>query len=355
MRIIQIIPFFGLGGAEIMCENLIYELIKQGHDVTVISMYTRKTPITERLERAKVDLRYLDKKAGFDFSMFRKIKKILREKRPHALHIHLYCVKYAVPAARALRVPKIVYTVHSIAQKDAGKMARVLNEFFFKVWDVVPVALSKLVRETVVEAYRLPPEKVPFIYNGVNLEKCVSKVSYEVEGEIKILHVGSFYQPKNHIGLVKAFRLVCEKQAACKLYLIGEGVERENIERYVFEHGLKDKVVFLGAQKDVFVYLKEMDIFTLPSNYEGIPLSLAEAMGTGLPIVATAVGGVPDMVTHEESALLTAVDEKEIAEALLRLVESKELRERLGKNALSRAEAFSAKIMAEKYLEIYGG
>ena len=66
MKIIQVIPFLGMGGAEIMCETLVYELKKLGHEVTVISLYSKKTPITERMENAGIDIRYLDKKLGFD-------------------------------------------------------------------------------------------------------------------------------------------------------------------------------------------------------------------------------------------------------------------------------------------------
>lgn len=354
MKIIQVIPVLALGGAETMCENLTYELMNQGHEVIVLSLYSTKTPITERMERANVDIRYLDKKSGLDFSIFKKIKEILKKENPDVVHAHLYSLKYVVPQAHSLGIKKIVYTVHSIAQKESGKLSRMLNKFFFKKWGVVPVGLSELVRDTVVDVYKMPPEKVPFVYNGVDLGKCVPKESYEFGETIKIVHVGRFCEAKNHSGLVKAFARVHKVYSATKLYLIGDGEEREGIEKYVAEIGLQNDVVFLGSQSDVFSYLKDMDIFTLPSNYEGIPLSLAEAMGTGLPIVATAVGGIPDMVKDGESALLTTVDEKQIADALIRLVEDKMLRECLGRNALVGSKAFSSEEMANKYLEIYG-
>ena len=326
MKIIQIMPEFGLGGAETMCENLTIELTKQGHNVIVLSMYSTQTPITRRLENFGIDLRYLSKKRGFDFSIIKRIKEILIEEKPDVVHAHLYSLKYVVPATRSLKI-KTVYTVHSIAQKDGGgKLSRFLNKIFFKRKWVIPVALSEYIKETVVETYKLSPNDVDFVYNGVDLSKCTEKKNYRFGNEIKIVHVGRFFEPKNHIGLVSAFRDVSSLYSECKLYLIGDGAFRVDVEKYVDESGLQDKVIFLGAQSNVFDFLKEMDIFVLPSKYEGIPLSLVEAMGTALPIVATAVGGIPDMVTNEKSALLTNVDDREVSDALIKLIAHEALR-----------------------------
>jgi len=99
--------------------------------------------------------------------------------------------------------------------------------------------------------------------------------------------------------------------------------------------------------------LHEADVFTLPSVYEGIPMTLIEAMGTGLPIVATAVGGVPDMLSDKETALLTAVDENEIAKAFIELHENEALRRKLGENARAASGRFSSDVMAKAYISVY--
>ena len=137
------------------------------------------------------------------------------------------------------------------------------------------------------------------------------------------------------------------------LQLIGDGALRSEIEKLVAENDLMDNVQFLGLQDNVYGYLQQADIFTLPSTVEGMPITLIEAMGTGLPIVATRVGGIPDMLTDGEDALLTDVDSEQIAKAWMKLAEDKELRERLGKNALRRSVQYSAETMAEKYLEVF--
>lgn len=352
MKILQVMPNFGLAGAEIMCENLIYELRKLGHDVIVISMYNYHSAITERLENAGVDVRYLGKKAGLDFSMVWKIKNVMKKERPDIMHTHRYCAQYAVPAAILAGVKNRVHTVHNVAQKENGKYARILNRFFFKHCNVIPVALSELVRESIVAEYGLSKESIPVILNGIDLSKCKPKENYTANNNFRILHIGRFSAQKNHAGLLKAFWLFHIKCPDSELWLIGDGEKRSEAEDYVKEKGLETAVKFLGVQSDVHGYLHEADVFTLPSNYEGIPITLIEAMGTGLPIVATAVGGVPDIL-NKDCALLAPVETERIAAAFERYYCDPALRCRHGQNARRESVRFSSGQMAPKYEALY--
>lgn len=354
MKIMQVIPCFSLAGAEIMCENLIYELTKKGHEAVAVSLYTKKTAITERLKKNGVRVYYLDKKEGFNFSLYRKIKRIIKQENPHVIHTHLHVMKYVIPTIRNKKTRKI-HTIHTLAEKDSGKVGRILNKLFFRFFGVVPVALSEVVQDTIEKSYKIDKNRIPIIYNGISLEKCLPKILYRCESKIKILHIGTFYPPKNHKGLIEAFSIFHKQQPNSVLQLIGDGENRHEIERLVENLGLTESVKFLGPQSNVYGYLHEADIFTLPSLYEGIPMTLIEAMGTGLPIVATKVGGIPDMLVNEESALLTEVDSEKIAGAFLRLANDETLRKRLGENAKNESIKFSAEVMAKKYLKIYEG
>lgn len=352
MNIVQVMPEFGLAGAEIMCENLIYELVKLGHNVTVVSMYDYHSAITQRLEKAGVDIRYLDKKSGLDISMIPRIKKVLKEVHADVVHTHLYCAQYAIPAATLAGVKHRVHTVHNIAEKENGRLARIFNKLFFKHCHLVPAALSELIRDSIAKEYNIDKDKIPVIYNGIDLSKCQPKSSYDVDGNFKILHIGRFSDQKNHLGLVKAFNDFNSKYPDSELWLIGDGEKKPEIEKYVKDNNLTSKVKFLGLQSDVYSFLHDADIFTLPSNYEGIPMTLIEAMGTGLPIVATAVGGVPDML-NKENSLLVQVDVKKISEAFEEYYLSEDLRKLNGQTARSNANKFSSKTMAEEYCKIY--
>lgn len=351
MKIIQVIPFLGMGGAETMCENLVYELKKLGHEVIVVSLYNKETVITQRLKEASVDVRFLDKKDGFDFSMFKKLKKLFKQEKPDVIHTHLYVTKYVFPVASKLKI-KVVHTIHNEARKEATKFWRTFNKYYYKKSLVIPVALSKIIKQTIVEEYKINSEDVPIVFNGIDLTRCISKENYSIKERFKILHVGRFYEQKNHIGLVKAFKSFHEEHEDSELWLIGDGEKKDEIEKYVKANDLTSIVKFLGLKENIYSYLHDADIFTLPSNYEGLPMTLIEAMGTGLPIVATAVGGVPDML-DENSAQLVSVNEEEIAAAFEKYYLDYDLRKRHGENALKMSQRFSAETMAKLYCNIY--
>jgi glycosyltransferase involved in cell wall biosynthesis len=241
-----------------------------------------------------------------------------------------------------------------MADKEVGSLKRRIYKLFYKWLNVKPIAISSRVQKSFWDVYRLDDLEVPVIANGIDLGKCKRKVYIEdASSAVQVLHIGSFKKAKNHIGLIDSFRIVHEKNPNIVLNLIGAGHLEEMTRKRVEQLGLVEHVVFWGSKDDVFSYLEEADIFVLPSLWEGMPISLIEAMGTGVAIVATNVGGIPDMLENEVTALLVDVDEFEIADAILRLAENFELRERLGSNARSRSANFSAETMAMSYLKVY--
>ena len=355
MKIMQVIPYFCFGGAETMCENLTYALSSLGHEVTVVSLYQDRTPISQRMEAAGVKILYLDKKLGLDLSMVPKLMKIMRQEKPDVVHTHLDVIKYAVAAARLSGVKHCVHTVHNVAHQEAeGRLQKIINTVYFKLGWSVPVALSPEVRRTIESFYGLKEEKVPMVYNGVDLGKCTPKEDYRLSEPACLLHIGRFNDQKNHAGLLEAFSLVLKRHPNCCLKLIGDGDLREAVERQAETLSIRDKVFFLGSQSSVHPFLQEADLFLLPSKFEGMPMTIIEAMGTGLPIVATAVGGVPDMLRDQESGLLVSCEPESIADAVCKLLDSETLRKTLGSNARLDSKQFGADHMARCYCESYG-
>jgi len=208
-------------------------------------------------------------------------------------------------------------------------------------------------KQTVVDFYGIPGEKVPVVFNGVDLSRCMVKESYTSDGRLKLLHVGRFNEQKNHAGLLEAFRLFLEKHPDSELRLLGEGELLEETVEQAEKLGIQAQVQFCGSTGNVYPYLHDADIFLLPSRYEGMPMTIIEAMGTGLPIVAANVGGIPDMIEDGKSGLLVSCDPEKVCAACLRLAEDSLLRERMGKLARSRSQRFSADYMTRRYLEEY--
>lgn len=238
MKILQVVPYFCFGGAETMCENLTYALGTLGHEVTVVSLYDARTPISERMEKAGVRIRYLDKKLGQDISMVPKLYRIMKQEQPDVVHTHLDVVKYAAAAAKLAKVKKCVHTVHNVAEKEAEGLAQKINKVYFKLGWAEPVALSPEVRRTIASVYALDEGNIPVIYNGVDLARCLPKEDYETHDTVTLLHIGRFNEQKNHAGLLQAFRKLHAQYPRCRLNLLGDGELRTEMENYARELGI---------------------------------------------------------------------------------------------------------------------
>lgn len=351
MKIMQIIPLLDLAGAETMCENLTNSLIKLGHEVTVVSLYDYHSVITERMEKNGIKIIYLNKKSGLDLSLTFKLIKIFKEYKPDVVHSHLYAGKYAHVAASICGISGKVYTIHNIAKNEAGKMNRTFNRFLFKKCHVVPVSLTEEIQKSVVDEYNIDFKDTPVVFNGVSMEKCHIKNDYN--GNKRILHVGRFATAKNHEVLVKSIANLVESGHEVQLDLYGQGELKESIKDLVKKLHMENNINFCGLTDDIYSIMEKNDIFVLPSLYEGMPMTLIEAMGTGMPILASNVGGIPDMIENEKSGLLCEPTVDGVVKGLERLIESEEDRKRYGENAVISSEKFSADKMAKDYYEIY--
>ena len=351
MKILQVIPYFCFGGAETMCENLTYALKAMGHEVQVVSLYNDRTPIAARMEEAGVQIVYLDKKLGLDVSMVGKLRRIMTQFQPDVVHTHLDVIKYAALAAKLAGVKKCVHTVHNVADKEAeGRVQKGINGTYFRLGWSVPVALSPLVKQSILDFYNL--NDAPMVYNGVDLSRCMPKTDYSLHGPT-LIHIGRFNEQKNHECVLEAFRMVLQAYPDAVLKLLGDGERMEQMQALAASMGIAEHVIFVGSTTNVYPYLQEADVFLLPSKYEGMPMTVIEAMGTGLPIVASNVGGLSDMIDHGRSGFLAEVDAKATAEAVIKLLQSQALRESFGREAKADSNQFSAQTMAEEYLKLY--
>lgn len=352
MKIVQVMPDFGLAGAETMVENLSCGLAAEGCDVLVISFFDLHTAITERIENRGIKIKYLGKKRGFDPSIISKMRKIIKAYQPDVIHTHRYVLPYAFLASMGFKA-KRVHTVHSAAQKEQTKVGKNINRVLFRYFNVVPVALSKEIQRTIQEVYGLPDNRIPVVFNGIDLSRCIVKESYARKDTFTVLHIGRFMDVKNHELLLRSFARFKGQHSDARLQLLGDGELKENMMQLAGQLNITDAVEFAGLQSNVYPWLHNADVFILPSKFEGMPMTLIEAMGTGLPIIASNVGGIPDMLSSQKEALLIEPKEEKIIEALEMVYSDAKKREYWGRNALQRSSLFSSQAMARKYLQLY--
>lgn len=354
MKIMQIIPDFGVAGAEIMLENLLLQLQTEGHDVIGVSLFDFQTLITKRLEQNKINIVYLNKHKGFDFKVYFRLFKIIRQFRPNVIHTHRYVLPYVIPVTIFFRNIRKIHTVHNLAKKEVSKIHRIVNKIFYKFLKVTPVAISPVIKQSIVDEYHIRPNKVSLVYNGINLSKLCPKTVFSIDStEIKVLHVGRFSKQKNHLTLVRAFSEVLNTHEGARLILIGEGPLKILIKEECRKLNILGSVEFVGQTDKVGKYLVESDIFVLPSLWEGMPITLIEAMATGIPIISSCVGGVPDMLLNRESGILIEGDKKSIVNSINLLIDNEELRKTIGVNSRLNSKRFSVEIMTTKYIKIY--
>lgn len=342
-----------LAGAEIMCENLCCGLKDLGNEVIAVSFYSIETPITERLKNNGIKVYFLDKKKGIDLKIYSKIYRIIKEERPDCIHTHRYVMRYVIPVASLLNVPVRIHTLHSIASKENTSLGIMLNFVFYKLFKVKPVALTQIVQQTATSTYHISSRKIPIIYNGIDIEKFYPKTDYYLKDCFEIIHVGRFQDVKNHKLIIDAFNKLHKYSSSFKLKLIGDGPLFDSIVEYSKSLSLNSYITFTGSISDVRLHLHDSDLFILPSQYEGMPMTLIEAMATHLPIIASNVGGIPDMLINEIEALLITPSVDCLYNSVIRIFNDAGLRAKLGRNAGVRVKEFSSKTMAKEYLNLY--
>lgn len=352
MKILEIMPDFNLAGAEIMVENLCYELQKQ-HEVIVVSMYHCETAITERLKNNGINLIFLDKENGFDWAATQRLKKVILDFKPDVIHTHRYMLMYAVLAGGISKRRKIFHTVHNVAAKEVPSKIQYFQKFLFKKKKVVPVAISPRVRESIEKRYGLTTDDIPMIYNGINVKKFSPKSDYTQHDMFTCLHIGRFSEQKNHVEMILALKKLVDAGEKVQFVFVGEGDLLEVIEKKANKLHLMDYVIFAGTTGDVSPWFEKTDLFMLPSKWEGMPMTLIEAMSAAMPIIAANVGGVPDMLRNGKSAILIEPNADDISNKILELKKNEKLRRRLGREAFKESIRFTAEHMGDEYSEIF--
>lgn len=353
------------GGAERLVVNLLrYHDREHYTPVCVCLGESTGSHYEAEVQSCGVPLHFLGKGQKADWKTLQKLNTLFRRYRPLVVHTHMLGLNYAYPLMIWHRTPVRIHTVHSLAQKELGiRVSRIVRTLAFRhrIGGVVPVAVAQEVRVTLEQLYGY--WDAPVIANGIptddyafNLERRVQwRAKHRIEPEACVVTiVARLVELKNHALLLRAFARLRTGQSVY-LLIVGDGPLRESLEQQATQLGISSKVRFLGLRSDVPDILNASDIFTLASRWEGNPMSVQEAMASGLPVVATAVGGIPELIepgTH--GMLVENEDEIGFANALQTLVDSPELRQRMGQAARAYAvKHFDIRNTVRAYEQLY--
>jgi glycosyltransferase involved in cell wall biosynthesis len=337
VRVVYLSHAFMVGGAEEMVLNLVRHLPADKYEPMVCAIH-EPGPMGREIEATGVPFRTLGRVPGLrDPMAVGALHRYLREVRPDIVHTFLLTASlYGRLAAITAGVPIVIGTeVNVYANKRWHH--RAAERLLMAGTDRV-IASAESVKEFYIRQVGADPDRVDVIYNAVDFATLGTSASRaELRARLNVpehaLVAGVIARLTDQKGHSYLFDAIAHETELARLHLIvvGDGPLRAALERQVVERGLSSRVTWLGSRRDLGDLLSVMDIFVLPSLWEGLPLSLVLAMGAGLPVVSTSVAGIPEVVRDGTTGLLVPpADSAALAGALKRLVRSADERRALG-------------------------
>ncbi len=290
-----------------------------------------------------------------------RLSRYLKKRKVDVVHAHSGAFFMSVAAARLAGVPAVFYTDHGRPQVEGTK--RMIEEATTARFVDRVIAVSEELKQHLITKTHFPAGKIDVIVNGVDTDIFQPRpkpqklfAEFRLPQGAKIIgSTGRFSREKGYHILIESFSLVVQKIPDAHLLLVGDGPQRDELERQSRETGCGDKIVFAGVRSDIPELLNLFDIFALPSIYEGTSMSLLEAMASGTPPVATEVGGNLSIIKNQESGLLVPSENPSaLAEAIIELLSDDGKRNAFGKAAQRKIKAdYSQENMVRRYSELY--
>jgi glycosyltransferase involved in cell wall biosynthesis len=365
MRILHVVDSLDRGGLENVVCDLSLEQVRRGHDVTVYCLHTPGS-LAARLEAEGVPVVCGHKRSGPDLEVVRELKGLMRGRGRGLIHSHSMMPNYYACAARLLAGLSItvINTRHDMGSTRPGDLREKLYRLSVPLTRLA-VMVSGGVMQHFVGSGTVPKRKARVVLNGIatdcaqrtdSARRAAARRTLDVgEDDFLIGCVGRLVELKNHRAAIRAIARFATRSPRPRLVLIGSGPLQARLESFARELGVDDRVRLFGERSDARDLLPGLDAFLMPSLTEGHSIALLEAAAAGLPIVATDVGGNPEIICHERTGLLVPPDDEvSIWRALQRLDCDRSLAASLGANARAWAlEHVSVPAMADAYEAVY--
>ncbi len=363
IRILHVFHSFNMGGLENGVVNLINRSDPDIFDHQICCLSITGTA-ESRLEK-KVPIFEMNKCDGHDWKMMYRLFKLMKDQKPHIVHTRNWGSVDAIIPAKLAGVSIVIHSEHGWNNDDPrGKniKRRIARKFLSYLVDHF-IAVSDDIKNWMVQSVGISTKKISVIINGVDTKKFHKgdKVSVKSafgfsSNDFIIGTVGRLSPIKNQLILLKAFSKLDHKQKSFRLVLVGDGPEKNRLKELKGKLPWGERIFFLGLRNDINQILQMFDVFVLPSKSEGICNTILEAMASGLPVIATHVGGNPELVVDNLTGFLIPSNDPDILSATLkRYIDGKDgLIIYQGNNARQRAvNKFSLEKMVSGYEKIY--
>jgi len=369
LRILHVVNNLGQGGLENGLVNLIGQMDPRRFEHVVCAV-RGLGPNADRLPRDRVTIENLADSRWNSRVQTPALVRAIRRFRPDIVHTRNWAGVEGVLAARLAMVGGVVHSEHGFDGGAASVEPRRriwVRRIAYGLADRV-LTVSFQLRHQLSARMAFPEDRITVVHNGVDRQRFYPDAALRAQaryrlglqdGNVCIGCVANLLPVKDHMTLLQACAgLPPDDRRRVRLVCIGEGPERDRLQGFVQSRAeLRERVLFLGSRPDIDDLLRAMDVFVLPSVSEGLSNALLEAMASGLPVLATAVGGNLEAVIDGDSGLLFPVgDADALGEHLHGLASDPQRRERIGSRALQRVrEEFSMETMVSGYEQLYLG
>lgn len=368
-RVLWLIDSLTMGGAESLALEFASVSRSAGIELHVCCLGTIEgNRMESELRDRGVPCTNLGARNLRDLAAFRSLLRLLRRDRPDLIHAHLrYASIWGALASRIEGVPMIA-TLHLMPDDaepwSAGGVRERLACWLLDRFSAGVIAVSRAVGEAYVKTGRLDARKLRVVHNGVNgrfideARRSGAELRRELglDDDALVISTVSVLRPGKGVDvLIDAVPAILAQVARARVLVAGDGSEREALAQRVRERGLSRCVRLLGYRRDVPRVLAASDLFVLPSHQDAFPTVLLEAMAAGLPVVASAVGGVVEIVSPDETGTLVPPgDSRALGAAIVALAKAPQTRRRMGDEARRRAaRLFSIEAWCARLLRAY--
>jgi len=349
----------GPGGAETIVAKLASSL--DPHRFRSVVCLFRRGWLYDACRDHGIQTEVVPIRGALDLGWVRSFGALLRREEVAIVHAHEFSANvYGTAVARLLRIPAIT-TVHGKSYYADRLRRRLAYRYVGRASRMV--AVSADLKQFLVNRVGVTADRVNVIYNGLDIDSSPAACSGDTvradlrtEGYDHVIGaVGSLYPVKGHIHLVRALPAILQRCPRTLLLLIGRGELEQALRQEVARLKLDAHVRFLGFRRDVPLLLSALEVFVLPSLSEGLSMAMLEAMAAGKPVVATRVGGNPELVLDGESGyLVDAESPQALADKVVRLLQDRELANRMGvRGRLRVREKFTLRTMVDAYQRLY--